>query len=1115
MSFFTGLGNSKAKYTLLLFVFIVLTSFKHATLDKDETLFHATRLTIDWDTIDYPAGTTSGESYTVSNPLAGPDIAFNIDFTGDLGHLFTYPETSGTITPNETSAFSSGGGNGAGGNSLTISMDPPSGTSSITATIQFNFLQENVEFSIYDIDNNFSGDLNTSRMDSVRVIGYAGSLAVQPIVEVVNTINPTFSTSYDGDYGVGVSTSLPTPAANGNEDRGTMDVAFNQPIDRIEIEYLEGNTTGSNPGFRWIAISDISVDAPTAPAEDCASALTTLDWASVSYTAGSLNESITVTNAGSGPDVTFNFELTNDTGHLTNTTPTIDASFASSGGGEGGGGSVLRIDADAPLNGASNVTTTITTTSLIQDVRFSIYDLDSAYTGSATNAGIDSVRILGYSGTTVVVPTVINPNSDPTYQASYDDVYATVKGTPFNPSSSGPSSNDTRGTLDVYFELPINKIIIEYLEANTASGANPVERSIGLSDIQFCAPESLASTCAISLATLDWGSIDYSAGALSGQSFDVTNNNEGGADLTFDFTLTGDTGHLVSGFPDDNSTTSSGGGEGGGGESLEIRIDPPGSASSSALTTTISMNNPATDVRFTIYDIDNSMSDEVQDSVRIVGYNGSESIVPTLIPVNASPTFTITTDDQFGVAVATDPATDDQSNNDTKGSLDVYFHAAVTRIEVIYYEANTGASDFGSRSIGISDISFCSTSAHVISCIYALESLDWTTAGYTSGAKTGEEIVVSNPASGGDVNFAFDFTGNTGDFKDGSPLVNANMSSAGGVANGGDALYMLLDPNNGTNTGVTLNIDISQTLTDVRFSIFDIDNGLFGTGNVNSRQDSVRIIGYRGNTEIAPSLVAFDSDPSFSLATSGNFGIATASDFPPEDATDNNVRSTLDVFFTASVDRVEIEYIEGNVDGVNPVQRAIWLSDIFFCPNEGVLPVTFLDFYVEVLNGNANVFWSTSEELNNDFFSVQRSLNGQVWETIGYVPGAGTTNQTQLYQFTDQSPIPGTSYYRIKQHDFGGASSYTELRRIYFEESSLAFKLLPNPSDKEVRLSFRGALEDFQHFEMVNGFGQIIFSGEVDQQEIVINTSRTAQGVYIVRVHTKAGVLSERVIIER
>lgn len=1078
----------------------------------DRIPFFASQLSLDWDVINYPAGTTSGESYVITNTGSGPDVRVNIDFTGDLSQLTTYPETMGVNTPDETSGFSSAGGIGGGGNSLVIAMDPPTGSSSITMNIDFNFLQENVEFSIYDIDNFYSGDLNTSRRDSVRVIGYAGTLEVSPAISLVNSASATFSITQDGDHGVGVGKTIPPTSSSNNDTKGTMDVVFSEPIDRIEIEYLEANSTGSNPGFRWITVSDIFFDLPTAAANTCASALTTLDWATASYTAGSLNESVTVTNPGSGPDITFNFALTDNTGHLVNTTPTIDASFASSAGGVGGGGSTLRFDADAPLSTSSLITTTITTSSVLSNVRFSIYDLDSAYTGSATNAGIDSIRVLGYNGNIPVVPTLLNPDNDATFTTAYVDVFGAAKGVPFNPSGTGPSSNNSDGTLDVYFELPINKIVIEYHEANTAGGANPAERSIAISDIQFCAPINEPVTCAISLSSLDWNSESYTAGALTGESFTVTNSNDGGADMSLEFTITGDTDHFESSFPADNSTASNGGGEGSGDQSLELRLNPPALATSSMVTTSIALGNVATDVRFSIYDIDNSMSDGVQDSVLITGYNGNDAVVPVLIPVSSTPTFTVTTQDEYAVAVATDPATDDPSNNETKGSVDVYFTSPVNRIEVIYLEANTGASDFGTRSISISDILFCATSADVITCLYPLEFLDWGDVTYTSGA-TSAEFTVDNPASGGDVDFSFEFTGQTSAFKDNTPLVNSDMNSAGGIANGDESLYMLVDPNSGTSS-VVLTIDISQTLADVRLSIFDIDNGVFGTDGVNSRQDSVRIIGYNGNTEIAPSLATVDNSPTYTVSSSGNTGIATALDFPPTEASSNDTKGTLDVFFTNNVNKIEIEYLEGNVDGVNPVQRAIYLSDIYFCPLQGALPVTFVSFDLVVKGSSVHLDWSTSEEINNNFFTVQRSADGLSWNNIAFIPGAGNSQGLVQYRHVDQNAPGGDSYYRIRQTDLDGSFTFTELLRASIEKSQADLQLSPNPGNDILKLSIKGDLKNYQGFEISNLQGQTQLSGVIDEAETFINTARLPSGIYLIKVNTRRGYISKKLIIK-
>ncbi len=1104
------------KTCILLFLFTTITLLNSGFLypKLDSYVLATTRLTLDWDIIDYPQGTTSGESYVVTNPYTGPDVRVNIDFSGDLTQLTNYPDVAGTITPNETGSFSSAGGVGGGGNSLVVAMDPPSGSSSITTTISFNFLQENIEFSIYDIDNFYSGNTNTSRRDSVRVIGYAGSLEVKPNVSLANPTSATLTVVTSGNYGIGASKALPPTSASNNDTKGTMDVIFNEPIDRIEIEYLEANSTGSNPGFRWITISDIHFDAPFAPQTVCSTSAATLDWASVSYTSGSLNESITITNPGSGPDVTFNFELTDNTGHLVNTTPVIDAAFASMGGGEGSGGSVLRIDADAPLGTSSKITTSITMSNLLRDVRFSIYDIDSSYTGAASNAGIDSIKVLGYSGTTPIVPIIITPNSDPSFTSSYNDVYGVVKGFPFNPSGTGPSNNDTKGTLDVYFELPVNKIVIEYYEANTNGSANPAERSIGVSKISFCPPVNEPVTCSTSLSELDWGSIDYSAGALTGQSFDVVNPNLGSSDMTIGFSLLGDTGHLVASQPDDNTVVSNGGGEGGGGESLEIQVDPPGSATSSNITTSISLNNLATDVRFTIYDIDNSMSAAVQDSVRIIGYNGSDPVAPILIPVNSSPTFTIDMDENYGVAVASDPSSDDQSTNDTKGSLDVYFVNTINRIEIEYIEANTAPSDFGNRSISISDISFCSNNAEVIQCLYPLEFLDWGSISYTAGATSGEEFTIQNPASGGDVVFSFDFTGNLGDFKDGTPLVNSDMNSAGGVGNGTESLYMLID--GGTTSKVTLTINISQTLSDVRFSIFDIDNGLFGTGNANSRQDSVRIIGFNGNTEVPPTIIAVDNSPTFSISSSGNYGIATASDFPPEASSSNDTKGTADVFFSSDVNQIQIEYIEGNVHGNNPVQRAIYLSDIYFCPNQGVLPVEFLDFTVQQKQQEVLIDWSTASEINNSYFSVQRSLNAQTWETIGTVESRGNSSAVEYYTHIDKPSQSGRLFYRIKQTDISGNYSYSEIRSIEnkVQVTHGHISITPNPSSDLINLSYMSSPETYSYVDILDNSGQVVYSNPRVKPGLAINISNLKPGIYILRLTQQEGTSTTRFIVK-
>ncbi|TAL58183.1 MAG: T9SS type A sorting domain-containing protein [Bacteroidetes bacterium] len=85
-----------------------------------------------------------------------------------------------------------------------------------------------------------------------------------------------------------------------------------------------------------------------------------------------------------------------------------------------------------------------------------------------------------------------------------------------------------------------------------------------------------------------------------------------------------------------------------------------------------------------------------------------------------------------------------------------------------------------------------------------------------------------------------------------------------------------------------------------------------------------------------------------------------------------------------------------------------------------ILPVELLTFSVQCDNRKVMVKWSTATELNNDFFTVERSSDALNYLPIGTVNGSGNSSVIQDYSFTDADPLNGTSYYRLKQTDFDG-----------------------------------------------------------------------------------------------
>jgi hypothetical protein len=131
-------------------------------------------------------------------------------------------------------------------------------------------------------------------------------------------------------------------------------------------------------------------------------------------------------------------------------------------------------------------------------------------------------------------------------------------------------------------------------------------------------------------------------------------------------------------------------------------------------------------------------------------------------------------------------------------------------------------------------------------------------------------------------------------------------------------------------------------------------------------------------------------------------------------------------------------------------------SDFGMGGNEGGsgLPIQLINFSGKFNNQTkaVDLTWSTATEINNEVFVVQRSLDGETFEDIGSIPGAGNSSSEIKYSFTDKKPLRGLVYYRLKQIDFNGIFSYTNLVSVSNIESSNAEKevdvrIFPNPTD--------------------------------------------------------------------
>jgi hypothetical protein len=121
----------------------------------------------------------------------------------------------------------------------------------------------------------------------------------------------------------------------------------------------------------------------------------------------------------------------------------------------------------------------------------------------------------------------------------------------------------------------------------------------------------------------------------------------------------------------------------------------------------------------------------------------------------------------------------------------------------------------------------------------------------------------------------------------------------------------------------------------------------------------------------------------------------------------------------------------------------------------GVLPIELWYFEVLVVGEHVLLKWATASEINNDYFTIERSADGVLWEEIGVVVGAGNSFTPLDYNFTDQFPIEGSSYYRLKQTDFDNKQQHHQTQEVFQEgytavpSSVFQMELYPNPVQED------------------------------------------------------------------
>jgi hypothetical protein len=174
----------------------------------------------------------------------------------------------------------------------------------------------------------------------------------------------------------------------------------------------------------------------------------------------------------------------------------------------------------------------------------------------------------------------------------------------------------------------------------------------------------------------------------------------------------------------------------------------------------------------------------------------------------------------------------------------------------------------------------------------------------------------------------------------------------------------------------------------------------------------------------------------------------------------------------------------------------------------GPLPIELLSFTATAEDRSVKLEWITASETNNDRFAIERTHNGAEYETIAVVDGAGTSPEMHSYSTRDNSPMKGQSYYRLKQTDFDGRSSYSSLVPVRMgDEGDASISYNGSSNTITVLSSLPNTVVD-----VIDVMGKIVYSRVMKEDSEKISMEQFGKGLYVVRINNGKQLISRKII---
>ena len=178
------------------------------------------------------------------------------------------------------------------------------------------------------------------------------------------------------------------------------------------------------------------------------------------------------------------------------------------------------------------------------------------------------------------------------------------------------------------------------------------------------------------------------------------------------------------------------------------------------------------------------------------------------------------------------------------------------------------------------------------------------------------------------------------------------------------------------------------------------------------------------------------------------------------------------------------------------------------------LPVELVHFEAECINNEAHIQWTTQSEINNDYYVLEKSGNGDDFKELTRINGFGTTTDIQQYAFVD-TDVEGLSYYRLQQVDVNGSTNYSDVITNNCDQLENSW-IYPNPTRNHFTINGIEEVKGKLEVVVYNYLGEIVIHKtyqNVNQlMQSQINIQQLKSGIYLVSLRQQSESKNFRLI---